>query len=143
MSRWEDFATSASVEPSALARTEDQPILTSADDYALFQEMTFMKIADEFLILPSNLRREHFSDVVKHRMKSYDHNTLRTQQLTFAFHGFGGRVRYGKCVVSETKYPRGYRITRLWMGEKGNRRNKWISWRDAVTNMYVDDLMWV
>lgn len=139
MSRWEDFATS-SLSPAALGRTEDQPVLSSADDYALFQEMTFLKIADEFLKLPSNIPLHHFSDVVRHPMKSYKGHTLRTQKLTFAFHGFD-KVRYGSVIVSETDYPRGFRISRLWQGQRANDR-KWISWREAVTNMFVDDLLW-
>lgn len=139
MSQWDDFATS-SVSPAALGRTEDQPVLSSTDDYALFQEMTFLKIADEFLKLPSNLPLQHFTDVVRHPMKSYKRHTLRTQELTFAFHGFGD-VRYGKVIVSETDYPRGFRISRLWHGQRANDR-KWISWREAVTGMFVDDLLW-
>lgn len=135
MSNWEDFATSSSISPADLTASEDRARIRSADDYALFQEMTFLKVADFYLKLPIGLSAKWFTDVVKHRVSSYQNHTLRTQQLTFAYHGFSGPVRYGKVIVSETAYPRGYRITRLWMGEKAS-RPQWISWRDAVTNMF-------
>jgi len=147
MSNWEDFATS-SVIPSSTTRSEDQVVISNSEEYALFQEATFLKVADSFLILPSNLKREHFTDVVIHPMRTYKNHTLRTKSLTFAFHGFGKPIRYGKAIVSETAYPRGYRITRLWMGQKATafskrrKPNKWISWRQAITNMYEDDLQW-
>jgi len=132
MSTWDDFVTSPR---RSTALTEDQAPINSREEYVLFQEMTFLKIADHFLVLPIGLSSQFFTDVVKHRVSSYHHHTLRTQQLTFAYHGFSGPVRFGKVVVSETAYPRGYRITRLWVGEKSS-RPQWISWRDAVTNMY-------
>jgi len=135
MSRWEDFATTAG---HGLA--EDQTRITSPEEYALFQESTFLKVAEAFLILPSNLNPNHFSDVVLHPMKSYKNHTLRTQELTFAYHGFGS-VRYGKAIVSETMTPRGFRISRLWHGERAKDR-KWISWNEAVRNMFTDDLLW-
>lgn len=135
MSNWEDFATSSSINPKDFTVSEDRRQIRSADDYALFREATFLKIADHYLKLPVGLNSKWFTDVVRHKLASYSNHTLWTQQLTFAYHGFSGPVRYGKVIVSETAYPRGYRITRLWMGEKLS-KPQWVSWREAVTNMF-------
>jgi len=143
MSNWDDFKTSSSgISPAALVRaSEDRPALTSAEDYAMFMEATFLKVADHFLHVPTHLNMNHVTDVYKSRMRSTKNRKLRTQELRFAYHGFAGSVRYGKVVVTETEYPRGFRIGKFWTGEQHHDR-KWISWNEAITNMYSDDLPW-
>jgi len=131
MSRWEEFRTAAA-QPGALA--EDQPRLTSAEDYAMFQEEVFNKVSQRVLVLPVGLSPEKFSRVVVHPVMSIRNHTLRRQRITYAYHGFGGAVRYGSVVLIETTNPRGYNVIDTWMG--GVRYHKWISWRDAVTGMY-------
>jgi len=146
MSNWEDFATSSSIGPSDLTVAEDRAQIRSADDYALFQELTFLKVCDEFLKPPPAMKAQYLK-VQIHPMTSYAKHTLRTKKLTFAYHGYN-KVLWGSVIVSETAYPRGYRITKLLRGEKGSQLyhpgppNKWISWREAVTSMFSDDLSW-
>jgi len=143
MSNWDDFKPDGpSVDPALLSRAaEDRYVLTTAEDYAMFQEMIFLRVCDTFLKLPPHLNERHFTDVHLFPMRLTKNLKLRTKELRFAYHGFAGSVRYGKVVVSETDYPRGYRISKIWTGLRTNDR-KWVSWRDAVTNMFVDDLWW-
>lgn len=133
MSKWEDFAT---VEPTALSRAEDAPSLTSADDYAMFKEMKFLDIIDDFFTLPPGLSPQWFTDVRRHRMTTVKNHTLRQQSFTYAYHGFAGGVRYGKVQVTETEHPRGWRVDRYWNGKRV--ANRWISWREGITHMYAD-----
>jgi len=144
MSKWEDFAT-ASPSVAFGGRTEDLPVLTSVEEYALFQELTFLKVADAFLRPPSNLNPDKLHFVI-HRMRSTKNHKLRTKKLTFDYHGFSD-VLWGEVIVTETIYPRGYRVTKLLRGKRGDsyygeKPNKWISWFDAVANRFDDDLLW-
>lgn len=145
MSNWEDFATSY-IDPSSTSRSEDQPVISTSDEYALFEELTFLKVCDVFLHPPPAMKAQYLK-VQVHPMRSYANHTLRTKKLTFAYHGYND-VLWGSVIVSETKYPRGYRITKLLRGSKGDQLyhpgppNKWVSWREAVTSMFSDDLSW-
>jgi len=146
MSNWEDFATSSSINPADLTVAEDRRQIRSADDYALFRELTFLRVADVFLRPPPMLK-ENFLTTSLSAMRSYHKHTLFTKELEFRYLGYD-KPLWGKVIVSETAYPRGYRVTKLLRGQKGDQLfhpgppNKWISWRDAVTDMFYDDLSW-
>lgn len=137
MSNWEDFATSSSISPSDLTVAEDRRQIRSADDYALFQEMTFLKVADYYQVVPPSLNKNKVFDIKMFPMVSFKNHTLRKRKFYFKYGGFE-KISVGAVIVEETANPTGYRIIRLWNGEYPLFRTKseWISWRQAVTNTF-------
>jgi len=133
MSGWEQFAVEQPLHPGL---AEDQQRITSEEEYALFQEEVFTKVANRLLVLPPGMTPEKFSRVVKHPLTTIDHHTRRKQRFTYAYHGFAGHVRWGSVIIVETTSPRGFRVIRTWMGDRINRQNQWISWHDAVRGIY-------
>jgi len=137
MSRWEDFATVSPSLAFGRALAEDQDPLNSAEEYALFEELTFLKIADHFQVPPPYMRPERLFDVRTFPMVSFKNHTLRKRKFYFKYAGFD-KIVTGAVIVEETANPKGYRIIRLFNGEYPlfKTRSEWISWRQAVTNMF-------
>lgn len=134
---WDSFATVSPSLAFGRALAEDQVPLNSAEEYALFQELTFLKVCDHYLQIPAYFRREATFDVVISPMTSYKNHTLRKKSISWKYSGFS-RIGWGRVIVEETANPRGYRIVRLWNGDEPGfrRRPEWISWRAAVTNTF-------
>lgn len=132
MSGWGAFVSET---PPVPGLAEDQPRLTSQEEYAYFRMSTFDKVAEDFLILPHGLSARKFSSITLHPIQTMSKGTRLKRNLTFAYHGFAGPVRWGKIAVEETVTPRGYRITFTWTGYKSF-ANRWISWKQATSGLY-------